>query len=398
MGSAFSTALSALNADASAIDIVGNNLANLNTTGFKASTADFSDVMSEQLGAGGGNGQVGLGVGQILSVQQFTQGTMTTTGGALDAAIQGNGFFVVTDSNNNQLYTRDGSFQLSANGTLETMTGQNVQGWTATDDVVNSNGPTGNITVPVGSTMAPQATANMSMDVNLNSATAVNGTFSAPIQVYDSLGQAHTLTVTFTETAPEAWSYSVNIPNADLASPASGTTSTSTSLVTGTLGFDANGNLTNPANTMPGAPNAPVAISSSSNPLADQANLNVNWNLFNSAGTQLITQYAQTSAMSNPTQDGFAAGAVSQVSIQNGGLVVANYTNGQQMTVGQLAVASIANPTSLLQVGDNNLQASAVTAQAAIGAAGTGGNGTIEGGALEASTTDMASEFTKLLS
>jgi flagellar hook protein FlgE len=102
--------------------------------------------------------------------------------------------------------------------------------------------------------------------------------------------------------------------------------------------------------------------------------------------------------MSNPTQDGFAAGAVSQVSIQNGGLVVANYTNGQQMTVGQLAVASIANPTSLLQVGDNNLQASAVTAQAAIGAAGTGGNGTIEGGALEASTTDMASEFTKLLS
>jgi flagellar hook protein FlgE len=101
--------------------------------------------------------------------------------------------------------------------------------------------------------------------------------------------------------------------------------------------------------------------------------------------------------MSNPTQDGFAAGQVSQVSIQNGGLVVANYTNGQQVTVGQLAVASIANPTSLLQVGDNNLQASAATAQAAIGASGTGGNGTVQGGSLEASNTDMAAEFTQLL-
>jgi flagellar hook protein FlgE len=101
--------------------------------------------------------------------------------------------------------------------------------------------------------------------------------------------------------------------------------------------------------------------------------------------------------MSSPTQDGFAAGQVSTVSIQNGGLVVAKYTNGQQVTLAQLAVASIANPTSMVQVGDNNLQATAATAQAALGAAGAGGNGTIEGGALEASNTDMASEFTKLL-
>lgn len=397
MGTAFSTALSALNADSTAIDIVGNNLANLNTTGFKASTADFSDVMAEQLGAGSGNGQVGLGVGQVSSVQDFSQGTITsvTTGGSLDAAIQGNGFFVVRDSNNNQLYTRDGSFQLNSTGQLETGTGQLVQGWTATNGVVNANGATGDITVPVGSTMAPSATANMSMSVNLDSSTAVNGTFSAPIQVYDSLGTAHTLTVNFTETGPGAWSYSVDIPNADVNDPATGTTSTS--LVTGTLAFDSNGNLTDPSNTLPTTPNAPVAITTGTT-LNDGANLSVNWNLFNSTGTPLITQYSQTSAMSNPVQDGYAAGQVSQVSIQNGGLVVANYTNGQQMTVGQLAVASIANPTSLIQVGDNNLQATAATAQAAIGASGTGGNGTVQGGALEASNTDMASEFTKLLS
>jgi flagellar hook protein FlgE len=386
MGTAFSTALSALNADSTAIDVVGNNLANLNTTGFKASTVDFSSLMAEQLGAGSGDGQIGLGVGQVAAVQDFAQGSINnvTTGGSLDAAIQGSGFFVVTDSNNNQLYTRDGSFELSSTGVLQTVTGQNVQGWLATNGVVNPNGPTTNITVPVGSTIAPSATANMSMTVNLNSATAVNGTFSAPIQVYDSLGQAHTLTVTYTETAPGAWSYAVTIPAADL------TAGGATTVANGNLTFDVNGQLTAPA------PGAPINIAVAG--LADGANnMSINWNVYNAAGTSELTQYAQSSALSNPTQDGFAAGQVSQVSIQNGGLVVANYTNGQQLIVGELGVASIANPTSLLQVGDNNLQAAAATAQAAIGASGTGGNGTIQGSSLEASNTDMAQEFTNLL-
>jgi len=386
MGTAFSTALSALNADSSAIDVVGNNLANLNTTGFKASTVDFSDLMAEQLGVGSGNGQVGLGVGQISALQDYSQGSITnvTTGGSLDAAIQGNGFFVVTGSDNSQLYTRDGSFQLNSDGILQTVTGQNVQGWMATNGVVNSNGPTTDISVPVGSTLAPSATANMSMTVNLDSATAANGTFSAPIQVYDSLGQAHTLTVTYTETTPGNWGYNVTIPSADLAAGGS------TTVATGTFAFDANGQLTTPA------AGAPVNIAVTG--LADGANdMSINWNLYNSAGSPVITQYAQASAMSNPTQDGFAAGQVSQISIQDGGMVEASYTNGQQMTIGQLAVASIANPTSLQQVGNNNLQASAATAQAAIGTSGDGGNGTVEGGALEASNTDMAQEFTNLL-
>ena len=384
MGTAFSTALSALNADSTAIDVVGNNLANLNTPGFKASTLDFSDLMSQQLGTGTGNGQVGMGLGQVSAIQDFSQGSMATTGGALDAGIQGNGFFVVTDSNNNQLYTRDGSFQLDANGNLLTQTGQNVQGWTATNGVVDTNGAVGDITVPVGSVIAPTATQNMSMSVNLNSSTATNGTFSAPIQVYDSLGTAHTLTVTYTETAPGSWGYAVTIPAADLTSGGD------TTLVSGTLTFDSNGNLTDPP------AGSPVAIPITG--MADGAtDANINWNLYSSTGTPLVTQYAQTSGMSSPTQDGNAPGQVSQVSIQNNGLIVANYTNGQQVTLGQLAVAAIANPTSLVQVGDNNLQASATTAQPAIGAAGTGGRGQIEGGSLESSTTDMAAEFTQLL-
>lgn len=384
MGTAFNTALSALTADSTAIDVVGNNLANLNTTGFKASAVDFSDLMAQQLGTSSNNGQLGMGVGQISAVQNFAQGSVNNTNGALDAAIQGNGFFVVKDSNNNQLYTRDGSFQLDANGNLLTGTGQNVQGWAATNGVVNTNGAAGNINLPLGSVIAPTPTANMSMGVNLNSGTAVNGTFSAPIQVYDSLGAAHTLSATFTETAPGAWSFAVTIPQADLTSGGSN------SVATGTLAFDSSGNLTDPAAT------APVAIAITG--LADgAADLNINWNLYNSQGVPQITQFAQSSALSNPTQDGNAAGQVSQVSIQNNGLIVANYTNGKQVTVGQLALASITNPTSLVQVGNNNLQASATTAQAAIGAAGTGGLGTIQGGALESSNTDMAGEFTHLL-
>lgn len=382
--SAFSTALSALNAESTAINVVGNNLANLNTTGFKASTVDFSDLMAQQLGTGTGNGQVGQGVGQVMAIQDFSQGSITTTDGALDAALQGNGFFVVKDSSNNQLYTRDGSFQLDSSGELKTATGQAVQGWTATNGVVNTNNPVGNIIIPTGSVIAPTATTTMSMNVNLNSATATNGTYSTSMQVYDSQGTAHTLTVTYTETAPNTWGYAVTIPSTDL------TTGGSTTVASGSLTFDSSGNLTSPA-----AGN-PIAIAVSG--LADgAADMNINWNLYNNSNSPQITQYAEASAMSDPVQNGAAAGQVSQVSIQNGGLIVAEYTNGQQMTIGQLAVAAIANPTSLVQVGNNNLQASATTAQAAIGAAGTGGNGTIEGGALESSNTDMAAEFTKLL-
>jgi flagellar hook protein FlgE len=385
--SSFSTALSALTADTTAIDVVGNNLANLNTTGFKASTVDFHDLISQSLGVGSSNGQLGMGVGQVAAVQDFSQGSLTTTGGALDAALQGDGFFVVKDANNNQLYTRAGNFQLDANGNLLTATGDNVQGWAAVNGVVNANGAVGNLTLPVGSTVAPTPTTTMSMGVNLNASVATTdagANFSAPIQVYDSQGTAHTLSINFTKTAANSWNYTVTVPAADLA------TGGKTTLTTGTLTFDGSGNLTSPA------AGAPVKIPVTG--LADGASdMNVNWNLYNSPGVPSITQFAQTSGLSNPVQDGNAAGQVSKIGIENNGLVVATYTNGQQVTLGELAVASIANPTSLIQVGNNNLQASASTAQAAIGASGTGDRGQIVGGALESSTTDMAAQFTQLL-
>ena len=205
----------------------------------------------------------------------------------------------------------------------------------------------------MGSVIAPTATQNMSMSVNLNSSTATNGTFSAPIQVYDSLGTAHTLTVNFTETAPGNWGYTVTIPAADLTSGGRPRPWPS-----GTLTFDSNGNLTIPGR---------LAGGSLPDHRAGGRRRGHEHRLEPVQQHGHAADHAVRADLRHvqPTQNGNAAGPGYQVSIQNSGLLVANYTNGQQVTVGQLAVASIANPTSLLQVGDNNLQASATTAQAA---------------------------------
>ena len=381
MSAAFSIALSALSADTTAIDVVGNNLANLNTTGYKTTDVNFQDLMSQSLGEGTNAAQVGMGVGPLGTVTNFTQGTLTTTNGPTDAAIQGNGFFVVQNATNQTLYTRDGSFQVNSAGNIVTATGENVQGWSAANGAVNPNGPVGNLTVPLGTVVPAVATSTMGLTVNLNSTTAANGTFSAPIQVFDSQGASHTLTVNFTETASNTWGYSVTIPAADLAKGGKPT------IASGTMSFDSSGNLTSPT--------SPVALTIAG--LADgAADMSIGWNL-DSGSTSTITQYAEASSEGTTTQDGAAAGQIVNVSLQNGGLLVANYSNGQQTTVGQVALASIPNPESLTSVGNNELQASAATGSIAVGAASTGGRGQIVAGALESSTVDMAIEFTNLL-
>jgi len=206
MLTSFSTALSALSANETAIDVVGNNLANLNTPGFKASTVSFYDLVTQSLGAGLGATQVGFGVGTPVTLAQFSQGAIQSTGGPLDAAIQGDGFFVVQDASGQTLYTRGGNFQVDSNGNLTTATGELVQGWTQAGGALNTNAPTGNITVPVGSLEAPQATSTMSLSLNLDATQTTPGTpntFSTSIQVYDSLGNAHVVTATFTQTSTQ---------------------------------------------------------------------------------------------------------------------------------------------------------------------------------------------------
>jgi len=388
--SSFSIALSGLTADSSALDVVGNNLANLNTTGYKDSNVSFYDLLQQSVA--GGSTQIGGGVSAPQTERVFTQGSIQATGGNFDAAIDGNGFFVVQNPAGATLYTRAGNFQLNSQGDLITATGQFVQGWSAANGVVNTSGPTGNITIPSNALQTPSASQNMALSINLNAGGVVgqpSGSFSTSIQVVDSLGETHDLTVKFTEASPGNWNYEVDIPGADLTS---GTAGTPSSITTGSLTFDANGNLTSPA--------APAQVPLAITGLSDGANdLNINWNLAtnNGAGTPLITQFAATSAVSASSQDGVPASQVTQVSISNGGAITAQFSNGSQLVVGQLALASVSNPDSLIAVGQNNFEVGADSATPVIGVPGTGTLGAVEGGSLEASTVDIAKEFTSLI-
>jgi len=386
MFTAFSTALSALSANSTAIDIVGNNLANLNTTGFKASTVNFYDLMSQHIGVSSVSSEVGMGVAGAQSVRQFTQGNIQQTTGAFDAAIQGDGFFMVRDQNNQMLYTRAGNFTLDASGHLMTGTGQSVQGWSATGGVVSPGGPVGDIILPINGLIPGSATTTMSVAVNLNAGAASDKTsaYSTPVQVVDAQGGTHTLTIAFTKTAANKWTYNVTIPNSDLK------TAAAAPLATGTLTFDGTGQLTSPA-----ATDAPIAVKITG--LANGASdMTVNWTPF-SGTTGLLTQFKQDSSVSATSQDGATAGQITKVSMSNGGVIVAQYSNGKQAVVAQLALAAIQNPSSLTAVGNNNLKATTETSDAAIGAAGSGGRGDIMAGALEGSTVDIATEFTQLI-
>ena len=387
----FSSALSALSANTTAIDVVGNNLANLSTPGFKASVCNFRDLVTQSMGAGLGETQVGFGTGRPLTVRQFTQGALQASTGVLDAAIQGDGFFVLGDTQGAQLFTRAGNFQVDASGHMLSSSKDFVQGWTAVNGVLNTNGPIGNITLPVGSLQAPKATTQFSVDMNLNAAAVVgstDGTFSTSTEVIDSLGTSHVLTIGFTKTAGGAWDYSVSIPGDDLTA---GTPGTPTVLTTGTINFDSAGHLTTPA-----AAAGPVAVAITG--LTDgAADLNLNWNLYDAANQPRLTQFAQLSAAAANAQDGLPAAQLVRVGLGDGGQILAQFSNGQQEVVGQVAMVNVRNPESLLAVGNNNYQASSLTALPSIGLPSTGGRGKILGGAIESSTVDIATEFTNLI-
>jgi len=388
MFAAFSTALSALDANGVAVDVVGNNLANLNSTGYKESVAYFRDLVSESLDAG--QTQLGFGVASPLTIREFTQGAIQASNGTLDAAIQGNGFFVVNNNGATE-FTRAGSFQTDLSGNLLTPTGEQVQGWMASGGAINTGAPIGNITVPVGNLQAPLATKNITLSANFNAAAATGSAsdWSAPITVYDSLGNTHVLTLNFQQTAANTWSYTATVPGADVTA---GTAGTPYDIPNGggTLTFNSNGQLTSPA---PGSPMT-FAIPGLSDGASD---MSVSWNPYNADGSGAITQFDQTSATSATSQDGAAAAQLTGVTMSNGGQLLASYSDGQQTVVGEVALASIRNPQTLVAVGNNLFQTSALTGAPAVGAEGTGGRGTIVGGALESSNVDIAQELTELI-
>lgn len=388
MFTSLSTALSALSATSTAIDVVGNNLANLNTLGFKASNVSFHDLLTQSMGSGSGQTQIGFGVGRPTTQFEFSQGALQTTSGPLDVAIEGDGFFIVQTSTGAIDYTRAGNFQIDSKGNLTTATGDSVQGWTLTNGVLNTNAPISDIGVPTSSSAAPVPTSSFSLDMNLNAAAApasTDATFSTSIQVYDSLGNTHAVTATFTKDPATLgqWNYSVSIPDADVTNPPA-------TPLTGSVTFDSNGKLATP---LPTDPPPQLQVQG----LADGASdLTLSWSMYNGT-TPRITQFAQASAISAVSQDGSAAAQLTQVSLSDGGTIVAQYSNGEQTVIGQLAMATIRNPQSLIDVGNNNYGISAITSLPAVGVPSTGGRGSVTAGAIESSNVDIAREFTNLI-
>lgn len=386
MLTSFSTALSALNANTTAIDVVGNNLANLNTAGFKTSVVSFHDLVTQSIGAAQGSTQVGFGVGAPITLRHFPQGAIQTTSSPLDGAIQGDGFFVVKNAAGATEYTRGGNFLVNSAGVLITATGEQLQGWGAVNGVLDTNALLGPITLPLGSLAPPQPTTTASVDLNLNAASTAGppaDKFATSVEVFDSLGVSHIVTFDFVKTAnPNEWTYSASIPDADMVAP--GTPAT------GTLTFDTSGRLISPTVTDP--PPVITAVG-----LVDgAADLSITWEMFNKTAPR-FTQFAQTSATSALAQNGAAAANLVNVGLADGGQIQAKYSNGQQAVVGQLAMATVRNPETLIAVGNSNYQLSVRTSLPAIGLPGTGGRGTVLGSAVEGSTVDIAREFTNLI-
>ncbi len=377
--------LTGLNSDATALNTIANNLSNLNTTAYKDQTVNFSDFFYQQIGeTGAGNPiQQGSGVQLANIASNFTQGNVDSTGTASNMAIDGNGMFVLSSGNGSNVYTRNGNFTVNASGGLVSQDGLSVMGYPATGGVVNTNAPLTALTIPVGQVEAPAATSTLSMNANLNSSAAVGTVVPGQIQVYDSLGQSHTLTINYTKTASNTWSYSISLPAGDQT--AAGTTANTT----GTLTFNSSGNLTAPTANVTGI---------SFTGLADGAsNLNFTWNLYDSNNNPTLTQVDTASAVSATNQNGYASGQYQSFAVNSDGTIVASFSNGQQQAVGQVALASVVNQQGLQLLGNGEYATTLASGTAVTNVPGAAGAGTIQGGALEQSNVNISTEFSNLI-
>jgi flagellar hook protein FlgE len=386
MGS-FSIPLSGLTAAQDQLQSVSNNLSNINTDGYKDENVLFSDLFAQ---AGGINGagdpmQSGLGVVPCATMSNFTDGTQNPTGIASNMALSGNGFFVVQASTAVNQYTRAGDFIANNAGYLTTPEGDLVMGYPAANGVVNTSAPLQPLQVGTGVTTPAVATSSVQITANLDSNTAVGGSGpTSTLEVYDSLGSQHELTVSYTMTAANTWNYTVTVPSADLAAGGTG----NTVVGSGTLNFDGNGNLTSTANVTPIS--LPTLADGATAPQAITGP-------FGTASSPTITQTASDSTTSATSQNGYASGTLQSYAVESDGTILGTFSSGASLALGQVAVASFANNQGLTDVGSNNYQATAASGPAVIGTAGSGGRGTIVGGSVEESNVDIATEFSKLI-
>ena len=377
--------VSGLRSHQTMMDVIGNNIANVNTTGFKASTVTFQDTLSQMIGGagapqnttGGTNpSQVGLGVRLGSIATNFSQGASQLTGRTTDLAIQGDGMFVAR-TGGEQLYTRQGSFSFDTTGRLVTPQGAVVQGWMAdADGNINVNGPVGDLSLPVGQLLQPAQTRQMAIGGNLPSDAEVGAVISSAIEIYDVQGTEMPVTMTFTKTADNSWSVEATVPD-DTGAPVS--------VYSGSIAFD-------PATGQPTAP-GPLTLNMAGAPGEWTQPVEV------ALGTAPdgLQQFSGTNSVSFTEQNGSGVGFLRSFSISPGGVLTGVFSNGQTRAVGQIALATFNNPLGLEKVGDSMYRTSVNSGIAQVGSAGDGGRGSIAGGMLEMSNVDLAQEFTNLI-
>jgi len=362
------------------MDVIGNNIANVNTAGFKASRVTFKEMLSQTLSGakapqdnrGGMNPQqVGLGVSLGSIDTNHVQGNLQSTGLGTDLAIQGNGYFIVNNGTQN-FYTRAGALTLDENGNLvNASNGYIMQGWLANNGIINTNSPLTGIRIPIGDTMAPQASTEAVFAGNLNSADPLPWT--ATMDIYDSQGEKHTLTLNFTHTGNDnEWTWTATIDGATLG----GSNET-----TGTITFGGDGKF------------ASVT--------GDTFDIDFNNGTDQIAGFRLdlsaVTQMAGDNTLDGLYADGYSMGSLESFSIDNAGVITGSYSNGLTKAIGQIAIANFSNAGGLTRVGDTLFAESQNSGIAQIGAAGTAGRGKISAGTLEMSNVDLAEQFTDMI-
>jgi flagellar hook protein FlgE len=391
---------SGLNSTTDELSVVGDNISNSQTVGFKASRVDFADAMTQEMVGGGG--EQGLGV-QTLSVQKLmSQGSFTTTNQDTDVAIQGNGMFVLKGSyggTSGTYYSRDGQFTIDKNGFLVNEEGLTVQGM-QTDTTGNvSSGLLGPL--QVGNASAPaKATDNITVRGNLDSTatpTEANwdvtkakdtSNFSTSVVVYDSLGKPVQLDVYFCMDSVGDWNYHAVTGGQNLTG---GTQDAPTEVATGELKFDATGKLTSNTSTL-----------NNFNPINATNPQGIAFNFgsgTDGGGTGLdgITQYAASSAMSFVTQAGFTSGSLSKLSIGSDGTITGGFTNGQTRVLGQLVLGNFAAPDKLERLGGSLYQETFASGPGTLGTPATADRGSVSAGALEQSNVDLAQEFIDMI-
>ena len=398
------------------MDVVGNNIANVNTIGFKASRVEFQDTLSQLIrGASGGTGeatagvnpqQVGLGVrvGGIDLV--FSQGASQLTGKATDVAIQGDGFFVMR-MGTETLYTRAGSFNFDQDGFLTDPSGAIVQGW-LTDPVsgqIMTNAPVGDLKLPVGQVIAPQATksvtlsGNLSANLNPNDPTTWTPVKTA-ISIIDKQGTAQRVEYAFTPKTdsagalvPNVWTLSATGPGGALNTVGGSSSIDLTFDVNGALTGLTEGTTTTPYN--PPVTTLPQFVFTGGAGPADDVTFDVNFGAPGSAAA--LSQYGGASTAAAISQDGSTTGYLRSFAISDDGVVSGVFSNGRSQPLARIAMGSFNNPSGLVKAGGSMYRATGSSGQALVGTPGTAGRGSMSAGTLEMSNVDLAQEFTNLI-